>query len=159
MRIRLALQEQLSDSTLQQIDFVVVGLGCITRKRRQLGDIALYSFGKLDLDLGSGCVAHNLANVNAEVGQRLGAILSSPGCATSNALCGESLDLVVGLAIVKDCDLALHLAHLVFQVTQLLEELSGFRPRQERHREPEYLCRPPDSPVCAISQAMCLLTN
>jgi hypothetical protein len=159
MGIRFALQEQLCDPTLQRIHFGVVRFNGLGRQRRQLGDIALDHLGKLDLDSGASCFSHGLANIDAELSQRLGTILGPTGCATAHPLGSKGLDLIVSLAIVKDRDLALHLAHLFFQVAQLLEELSGFRPGQERHRQPEYPCRPPDSGVFAISQAMCLLTS
>lgn len=54
MGIRLALQEQLSNSALQRIDFGKVGLSGLGGDGYQLDHIALDSLGKLDLDLGSG---------------------------------------------------------------------------------------------------------
>jgi hypothetical protein len=114
MGICLARQEELCDPTLERIDFGVVSLGGLSWQHRQLGDIALDSFGKLDFDLGSGCLSHGLANIDAELGQHLGTILGPDGCATTHPLSSKSLNLVVGLSIVKDRDLASHLAHLLF---------------------------------------------
>ncbi len=147
MGVRLARQEQLCNPAPQRINFGAVRLGGLCRQRRQLGDIALDSLSKLDLDLGSGWVPHELANIDAEIGQRLGAIFGPAGCATAYPLGSEGLDLVVGLSIMQDRDLALHLAHLLFQVAHFLEELPGFSSRQKRHRESEYLCCPLDSAV------------
>jgi hypothetical protein len=133
VRIGLAFHEQLSDAALQRVDFHLLGISGSGRDHRQLGNVALDSFGKLDLDLGSGLSDHGLPDLDAQLAERAGAILSPLGRATADSLCGERFDLVVGLPIVKDRDLAPHLAHLRFEVAQLLEELPGFRPGQEWH--------------------------
>lgn len=121
--IRLAFEKQFGDAMLQRIDFRLVGFSTFGRKRRQLGDIALDSLGKVNLGRGSGFFAHDLMNANAEVGQCLNAVLSSLRCAAADTLGGECLDFFVGLAIVKRSDLSLHLAHLRLEVAQFLKEL------------------------------------
>ena len=136
VRVSLALQEQLGDSTLQGLSVfspLQVGVG---GQRRQLGDIPLDSVGKLDLDLGSSIAAHGSANVDTEVSQRLGTVFGALGGAASDALGGKSLDLVVCLAVLEVGDLAFHLPHLRFEVTQFLVELPGFGPGKERHQNP-----------------------
>lgn len=133
VRIGLAFQEELGDTTLQRIDLDALNGSGPRIVRCQLGDISLDSFGKLNLDLGSG-VAHGLANVDAEIGERFSAVLSALSCTTSHPLSGKSLDLVVSLPVLHRCDLAPHLAHLRFEIAQHLEELPGFRPWQKRHR-------------------------
>jgi len=134
MRIRLTFEEQRRDSTLQRVDFGTVCFSGSGRKRRQLGDISFDSLAKRDRDLGSGFSAHGLPDADTEFGQRLDTVLSALGCATSNPLGGEGLDFVIGLAILQDGDLAFHLAHLRFEITQHLEQLPGFRLWQECHR-------------------------
>jgi hypothetical protein len=131
--IRLAFHEQLGDSALQRIYFGAFDVGRLGQKRRQLDDISLDSFGKRNFDLGSG-VAHGLANVDAEIGERLSAVLSALNCATSHPLSGKGLDLIVSLSVLHRCDLAPHFAHLRFEIAQHLEELPGFRPWQKRHQ-------------------------
>lgn len=56
--ICLAFQEQLGDAALQRLDLGMTGRIGLARGRRQLGDVPLYSLGKLDLDLRSGVAAH-----------------------------------------------------------------------------------------------------
>lgn len=68
MGIRPAFHEQLGDATLQRVDLRLLGISNSGRGRRQLGDITLDSLGKLDLDLGSGFSAHDLPDLNAELG-------------------------------------------------------------------------------------------
>lgn len=124
MWISLAFEEQLGDATLQD-----VALGSLSRVGilcdcRQLRDIALDSLGKLDLNLGSGFSAHDLSNLNAEIGECLSAVLSALGSAVANSLSRQGFDFVVGAPILNRRDLATHLAHLRFQVAQHLEELS-----------------------------------
>jgi hypothetical protein len=53
-------------------------------------------------------------DIDTEFSQRLGAIFGPTGCAAAHPLGSESFDLIVSLSIVKDRDLALHLAHLLF---------------------------------------------
>lgn len=130
--IRLALQEQLSDPMLQQINLGAFGVSRWGGERRHLGNIALDSLGKLDLDLRSG-FTHWLPDLDAEFSKRLGAVPSVLGRPAMNSLGSESLDFIVCLPIMKGRDLTLHLAHLLFQVAHLLRELSRFRPWQERH--------------------------
>jgi len=141
VRIPLALQEQLGDSTLQRIDVLSLLRVGVNRDRRQLGDISPHSLGKLDLDLGSGVAAHGSADVDTEVGERVGAVFGAIGGAASDALCGKGLDLVVGLTVLKVGDLALHLPHLGFEVAQFLVELPRFGPGKEGHRKPR-IARP-----------------
>jgi hypothetical protein len=119
--IRLAFQEQLSDPTLQQIDFGAFGVGRLGRERCQLGDIALDPFCKLDLDLRSGFAAHGLPDVDSQLAERAGTVLGPLDRAAADPLGSESLNLIVGLPIVKDRDLAPHLTHLRFEVAQFLE--------------------------------------
>lgn len=134
MGVGLTFEEQGCDPALQRIHFGAFGVGRLGRKRRQLGDIALDSFGKLDLDLRSGFATHDLPDVDAQLAERAGAVLSPLRRTTADPLSSECLDLIVCLSIVKHGDLALHLAHLRFKVAQLLEELPGFGSRQEGHQ-------------------------
>lgn len=148
--VGLTREEQLGDTALQGIDLgALISIG-IVRDCGQLSDIALDPLGKLDLDLRSGFVAHGLPDVDAQLVERTGTVLGALSRATSNALGSKSLDLIVGLPIMKDRNLALHLAHLLFEVAQLLEELPGFGPWQKWHQEAEYSRRPLYSPVFAI---------
>lgn len=88
VRVSLALQEQLGNSELQSLNvFSLLRVG-IGRKRGQLGDVALDSLGKLDLDRGSGVVGHGLTHVDAEIGQRSGAVFGALAGAASDSLGG-----------------------------------------------------------------------
>jgi hypothetical protein len=127
--------EQRGDRSLQGFNLrslVSPGFG---GERRQLSDIALYAVGKCNPDLRSGFSAHDLSNLNAEVGKRRSAIFGALGSAASDSLGRQGFDFVVGAPILHRRNLATHLAHLRFQVAQHLEELSGLRPWQQRHRE------------------------
>jgi hypothetical protein len=159
MGIRLAFQEQRGDAPLQGFNFHSLGGSGIGGKRCQLSDIALYAIGKLNLDSWSGLSAHDLSNLNAEIGECRSAVFGAPGSATSNSLGSQGFDLVIGAPILHRRDLATHLAHLRFQVAQHLEELPGLRPWQKRHWGAEYSRRPLYSPVLRSRQAMYLLTS
>jgi hypothetical protein len=132
--IRLALDEQPRDSALQRIDFGLPSWPSVRREGRQLGDVPLYSLGKFDFNLGNRVASHVLTNVDAEIGECLGAVFGVFGGSAANPLGGEGLDYVVGLAVLKGRDLAPHFTHLYFEITEHFEELPGFRLRQERHR-------------------------
>jgi hypothetical protein len=134
VRIRLALDEQPRDSALQRIDFDLPSWPSVRRKGRQLGDVPLYSLGEFDFNLGNRVATHVLANVDAEIGECLGAVFGVFGGSAANPLGSEGLDYVVCLAILKGRNLALHLTHLYFEITEHLEELPRFRLWQERHR-------------------------
>lgn len=157
--ILLAFQEQLSDPMLQQINLGAFGISRLGRERRQLGDITPDSFCKLDLDLRSGFAAHGLPDVDAQLAERAGTVLSPLGRTAADPLGGESLNLIVGLPIVKDRDLATHLMHLRFEVTQFLEELPGSRSGQKRHQNQDTGGVRRKQQTLVISQAMCLLTS
>lgn len=159
MGIGLAFQEQRSDTRLQGFNLSSLGESGLGGKRRQLGYIALDTVGKLNPELGSGFFAHDLSNLNAEIGKRLSAVLRTLGSTASNSLGRQGFDFVVGAPILHRRDLATHLAHLRFQVAQHLEKLSGLRPWQERHWEqntPAVRCI---RQSLRSRQAMCLLTS
>ncbi|HEY7951174.1 MAG TPA: hypothetical protein VID51_10140 [Solirubrobacterales bacterium] len=159
MGIRLAFQEQRGDAPLQGFNLRPLDGSGICGERRQLDYVALYAIGKLNPDLGSGFSAHDLSNLNAEIGECLSAVFGALGSAASNSLGRQGFDFVVGAPILHRRDLATHLAHLRFQVAQHLEELSGLRPWQERHWEqntPAVRCI---RQSLRSRQAMCLLTS
>jgi hypothetical protein len=159
MGIGLALQKQLCNATLQRIDLRSLGGVGVARYRRQLPDIAFDPLGKLDLDLGSGFAAHDLAGVDTELSQRFGTVLSTLGCATSDSLGSKSLDFVVRLPVLHRRDLIPHLPHLRFEIAQHLEELPGFRPWKEGHETRILATSAVIGSLIAILQAMCLLTS
>jgi len=150
MGIGLALQKQLCNATLQRIDLRSLGGVGVARYRRQLPDIAFDPLGKLDLDLGSGFAAHDLAGVDTELSQRF---------ATSDSLGSKSLDFVVRLPVLHRRDLIPHLPHLRFEIAQHLEELPGFRPWKEGHETRILATSAVIGSLIAILQAMCLLTS
>jgi hypothetical protein len=131
--IGLTFQEQSGDGPLQGFNLRLLGGSCLNGKRRQLGYVALYAIGKLNLDPWSGLPAHDLSNLNAEIAECLSAVFGALGSATSNSLGRQGFDFIVGAPILNRRNLATHLTHLRFQVAQHLEELSGLRPWQERH--------------------------
>jgi hypothetical protein len=131
--IGLAFQEQRGDGFLQCVNLSPLGGSSLNGKRRQLSDIALDTIGKFDLNLRSGLSAHDLSNLNTEIGECLSAVLAALGSAASNSLGRQSFDFVIGAPILNRRNLATHLAHLRFQVAQHLEELSGLRFWQKRH--------------------------
>ena len=159
MGIRLAFQEQLGDASLQGVNLGPLGGFGLGGKRRQLGYIALDAIGKLNLDPWNGLSAHDLSNLNAEIGECLNAVFGALGGAASNSLGRQGFDFVVGAPILNRRNLATHLAHLRFQVAQHLEELSGLRPWQERHRGQDTPAVRCIRQSLRSRQAMCLLTS
>lgn len=133
MWVRLALQEQLCDSAFKSVDLGSLLRVGIRGKRHQLGNVSLYSFGKFNLDLGRGVATHDSANVDAEIGERAGAVFGVLSSATSDSLSGKGLDFVVDLPVLERRDLALHLAHLCLEIAEHLVELPGFGPGKKRH--------------------------
>lgn len=131
--IGLTFHEQRGNASLQGFNLGSLGGSGLGGKRRQLGYIALDAIDKLNLDPWSGLSAHDLSNLNAEVGKCRSAVFGALGSAASDSLGRQGFDFVVGAPILNRRDLAAHLAHLRFQVAQHLEELSGLRPWQERH--------------------------
>jgi hypothetical protein len=133
MGIGLALEEYLGDPALESIDLDLAHSIGVCQKRSQLSDVSLDSLGKLNLDHRSGFASHRLAKVYTQIGERLGTVFGALGSSASNSLCCKSFDFVIDLPIPHSSDLALHLAHLQFEIAQHLKKLPGFRPRKERH--------------------------
>lgn len=84
--VGLAFQEQRGDVPLQGFNLGLLRGSGLGGKRCQLGDIALYAIGKLNPDLGSGSAAHELSNLNAEIGECRSAVFGVQGGAASDSL-------------------------------------------------------------------------